>query len=62
MDTLMPWDVRVLIKGSESGSSGARVTSLTASCRLEEPYIEVGEVLQEAKREALWAPFFVGCR
>lgn len=37
MDTLMPCFVKDLIRESESGSSGARVTSLTASLRLEAP-------------------------
>lgn len=37
MDTRIPWEVKCLISAGESGSSGARVRSLTAEERLEEP-------------------------
>lgn len=47
MDTLMPWAVRVLMRESESGSSGARVTSLTEDSRFEEPYMVDGAVEHE---------------
>jgi hypothetical protein len=60
MDTFIPCAVNVLIREAESGSSGARVTSLTTSLRLEVPYMDDGDVLQGWKRESLWAPFLVG--
>jgi hypothetical protein len=37
METLMPEEVRFLIKDEESGSSGATVTSLTDEERFEAP-------------------------
>jgi hypothetical protein len=46
----------------ESGSSGARVTSLTELWRFEEPYMMSGEVEATWKREELCAPFLVGCK
>lgn len=62
IETFMPWDVRVLIKEDESGSSGARVASLMAELRFEESKVADGEVEHGWKREALWAPFLVGWR
>jgi hypothetical protein len=46
METLMPEEVRFLIKDEESGSSGATVTSLTDEERFEAPYMFDGDVLQ----------------
>jgi hypothetical protein len=62
MATLMPCEVNVLISAAESVSSGARVTSLTEDWRLEDPNIVDGEVEAVWKREALCAPFLVGCK
>lgn len=62
MATLIPCEVNVLMSAAESGSSGARVTSLTDDWRLEDPKMVDGEVAADWKREELWAPFLVGCR